>query len=129
MKGLRVATALGAVLLGLLVIAGIVIGGWQLGWWFKAQNVKREAKVLRSSYGFQQSLRERVSAHIGDVTDLSSSIAYADPSVKPALVAQRQALGNQVCQEAEQVQGGLPPDQADWVAAHCSVGHFNNGGQ
>ena len=112
-----------AVVAGLAVLGGVILGGWQAGWWFTNQNVNREAHVIRNSYSNQQTLRDQITKGIGDVTDMDRQITQASGDNKTALTAQRRAIANQVCSEAEQVTGDeLPSDQQDWVGTNCVMG-------
>lgn len=118
-EGFKVAFALvGAT----VILSGLILGGWQAGWWFTKHNVNREAHVIRNSYGNQQTLRDQITAKLGDVTGLDSQIA-ANPSDVVQLKAQRHAVANIVCQDAEQVSGDpLPIDQAQWISTNCVMG-------
>lgn len=114
---------LGAVLVGLVIIAGVILGGWQAHWWFAGKTATKEGHVIRNSYSNQQTLRDQVTKGLGDVTDMDRQITQATGDNKAALTAQRRAIANQVCQEAEQVTGDpLPADQADWVSQNCVMG-------
>lgn len=118
-----VAKAVGAGVLGLAVFGGVIFGGWEAGWWFTNQNANREGHVIRNSYSNQQTLRDQITKGLGDVTDMDRQIAGATGDNKTALTAQRRAIANQVCQEAEQVTGDpLPSDQTDWVSQNCVMG-------
>lgn len=109
-------------LVGLVVLTGIILGGWQAGWWFTTQNVNRESHVIRNSYSNQQTLRDQITQKLGDVTSLDSQIA-ANPGDVPQLQAQRHAVANIVCQDAEQVVGDpLPQDQLAWASQNCAMG-------
>lgn len=112
-----------AVIVGLLVISAIVLGGWQAHWWFAGKTATREGHVIRNSYSNQQTLRDQITKGIGDVTDVDRQVTQATGDNKTALTAQRRAIADQVCQEAEQVTGDpLATDQADWVSQNCVMG-------
>lgn len=108
---------------GLALAGGVILGGWEAGWWFTNQNANREGHVIRNSYSNQQTLRDQVTKGLGDVTDMDRQIAGATGDNKTTLTAQRRAIANQVCSEAEQVSGdSLPDDQASWVSQNCVMG-------
>jgi hypothetical protein len=107
---------------GLPMLAALILGGWQAGWWFKQHNTNRQNHINRSSYGNQQTLRDEITKKLGTVTDLDSQIV-SNPVNKTQLVAQRKAVANLVCQDAEQVTGDqLPFDQLQWVNQNCVMG-------
>ena len=111
------------VIAGLAVVGVVVLGGWKVGWWFTNQNANREGHVIRNSYSNQQTLRDQITAGIGNVTDMDRQIAAAKGDNATTLTAQRRAIANQVCGEAEQITGDpLASDQADWVSANCVMG-------
>ena len=117
----------GGTLACLALAGGVIFGGWEAGWWFTAQNANRDAHVRRSTYGYQQTLRDQITKGIGDTTDLDRQIAQAqgrkDTNDVTALTAQRRAIANQVCNQAEQVTGDpLAADQASWVSQNCVMG-------
>lgn len=117
------AKAIGAFIVAAVILIGIVLGGWQAGWWFAAKNADRDAHVRRSTYGYQQTLREQITKGIGDVTDMDRQIAGAKGDDVTSLTAQRRAIANQVCGQAEQITGDpLPADQASWVSQNCVMG-------
>jgi hypothetical protein len=108
---------------GLALAGGVILGGWEAGWWFTNQNANRESHVIRNSYSNQQTLRDQITKGLGDVTDMDRQITQAKGDNAVALTAQRRAIANQVCQEAEQVTGdALPDDQASWVQDNCVMG-------
>lgn len=111
------------VIAGLAVLGGVILGGWQAGWWFTNQNANREGHVIRNSYSNQQTLRDQITKGIGDVTDMDRQITQAKGDNATALTAQRRAIANQVCGEAEQITGDpLGADQSDWVSQNCVMG-------
>lgn len=113
----------GATVAGLALTGGVIFGGWEAGWWFTAQNANRDAHVRRSTYGYQQTLRDQITKGIGDVMDMDRQIAGAKGDDATTLTAQRRAIANQVCNEAEQVTGDpLGADQASWVSQNCVMG-------
>lgn len=115
--------AVGGTVAGLALATGVILGGWEAGWWFTNQNANREGHVIRNSYSNQQTLRDQITKGLGDVTDMDRQIAGATGDNKTALTAQRKAIANQVCSEAEQVSGDpLPDDQASWVSQNCVMG-------
>ena len=110
------------------VIAVVVLGGWWVGWWFKGQNVNRESHMLRNSYANQQTLRDQITQNIGNVLAIGTDIAATSGDEQQALKAQRVAVVNIVCGDAEQVTGDpLAPDQASFVAANCEAGSIRPG--
>lgn len=115
--------AVGGTVAGLALATGVILGGWEAGWWFTTQNANRDAHVRRSTYGYQQTLRDQIVKGIGDVTDLDRQVAQATGDGKTTLTAQRRAVANQVCAQAAQVTGDpLPADQASWVQDNCVMG-------
>lgn len=109
--------------LGALVLLGaLILGGWQAGWWFKQHNLNRQNHLNRSSYGNQQTLRDEITKKLSAVIDLDVQIV-SNPVNKAQLVAQRHAVANIVCSDAEQVTGDtLPFDQLQWVNQNCVMG-------
>ncbi len=117
------------VIVVIVLLVGLVFGGWALGWWFKGENANREARVIRQGYSNQQTLREEVTRKIGDVQTISVQIAQlgtTDPATTQALQAQRKAVVNIVCKDAEQITGDpLPADQDQFVTANCKLGSIS----
>lgn len=116
--------------IGALALAGVLtLIFWQAGWWFRSQNTSREAHLIRNSYANQQTLREQVTAQIGNVATLTSQIAAThDQNLAAALTAQRAAVAAIVCQDAAEVTGDpLPASQATWVSANCEAGNVSPG--
>jgi hypothetical protein len=109
--------------LGLMaVVAGIIIGGWQAHWWLAQSSTNHQSHILRSGYGNQQTLRDQITKNLGTLTDLDSQI-IENPVSTVQLTAQRRAIANIVCQDAEQVTGdALPADQVIWVNNNCVMG-------
>lgn len=132
-SGQSTLAVVGGIFLAILVIAGITFGGWALGWWFTNENAQREAHVIRNGYSNQQTLREEISRKLSDVQTITVQITQlgtSDPASTPALVAQRKAVVNIVCGDAEQITGDpLPADQADFVTANCSLGAISPNSQ
>lgn len=115
--------ATGAFIVAAVILAAVILGGWQAGWWFTQKNAERDAHVRRSTYGYQQTLRDNILKGIGDVADMDRQIAQAKGDDVTTLTAQRKAIANQVCNEAEQVTGDpLPSDQQSWVQSNCVMG-------
>lgn len=107
----------------LVLSGGIILGGWEAGWWFTAQNTNRDAHVRRTSYGYQQTLRDQITKGIGDVMDVDRQLTQATGDNTTALTAQRRAMANQVCVNAAQITGDpLNADQASWVSQNCIMG-------
>lgn len=116
---------LGGFLALVAVIAVIVLGGWWIGWWFTGQNVNRESHVLRNSYANQQTLRDQITANIGNVLSVTTQIAEV-PASAPELKAQRVAIVNIVCGDAAQLTGDpLASDQAQFIKANCYAGNIS----
>jgi hypothetical protein len=109
---------------GVFVLGAIILGGWAAGWWFKEQNVNREAKVLRQSYGFQKTYSEQVTKGIGDISEITVQITAVSKDQAAALKAQRYAILDRVCETASQVTT-LSPDQIQFVATYCVAGNAN----
>jgi hypothetical protein len=109
-------------LLAVVLLAAVVLGGWQVGWWFKSQNINREAKITRHSFGYQQTYREQVTRGIGDVLAISSQIASAPDSQVVSLKAQRAAILAQTCSQAAQIVGDYTPDQEAFISTNCTAG-------
>lgn len=112
--------------LGVTVVVVLIgVGGWQLNWWLRAKSVNRQAHILRSSYGNQQTLRDQITTQIGNVLTITTQIAQT-PSDAQALKAQRLAVLAIVCNDADQVTGDpLPLDQQQFVQANCEAGNVN----
>lgn len=107
---------------GLTAFGALIFGGWEAGWWFTAQNANRDAHVNRSGYSNQQTLRDQITAKLGDVTTIDTQIKQNPGDVQ--LTAQRHAIATIVCQDAEQVTGDpLPADQQNWVSTNCELGN------
>lgn len=122
--GVTWARVFGAGAVGVVVLGGVVMGGYEAGWWFKANNVNREAQTIRNGYANQQALRQRITANFTTITMIDSELAQ-QPSNAEELAAQQKAVENQVCQFAEQITGDpLPGDQARWVTDHCVLGAY-----
>ncbi len=106
-----------------LLIAGVIFGGWEAGWWFTTQNANRDSHVRRTTYGYQQTLRDQITKGISDVLDVDRQLTQATGDNATALTAQRRAMANQVCTEATQVTGDpLNADQASWISQNCIMG-------
>lgn len=118
--------ALGGVIV-ILVLAAVVLGGWWIGWWFKGQNVNRESHLFRNSYANQQTLRDQITQNVGNVLAISTQLAEANSkNAKMALRAQRYAVTQIVCQDADQVAGDpLPSDQGAFVKTNCEAGNVS----
>ena len=121
----QVAAVILAGIVGLVIIAAIVLGGWWAGWWFAGQNANREAHVIRQGYSNQQTIREEITSKLAEVQTITVQIAQS-PEAAPQLRAQRLAVVNIVCGDANQITGDpINADQAAWVAANCSLGSIN----
>lgn len=104
------------------MLAALILGGWKAHWWLAQSSTNHQNHINRSSYGNQQTLRDEITKKLGTVTDLDSQIV-SNPSNKAQLVAQRRAVANIVCSDAEQVTGdALPFDQLQWVGQNCVMG-------
>lgn len=118
------ALAIRGTVAGLVCVGLVIFGGWELGWWFTAHNATREGHVIRNSYSNQQTLRDQITAKLGDVASLDTQIKQASASDAQPLYAQRHAIADIVCQDAEQVTGDpLPADQQSWVSTNCTLGN------
>lgn len=116
-------TAVGIAILA--VVVGLCFGGYEAYWALAGHNADHQAHVDRSNYNFQQTYREQVTSHLGDFNDLSTKI-IEDPADAAQLKAQRLAILDIVCQNAEQVTGdSLPANQAAFVSANCLDGQHN----
>ncbi len=113
----------------ILLTGALILGGWQAGWWFTSQNINREAHAIRNGYSNQQTLRDQITAKIGDVDTISTQIAATkDLNLAAALKAQRAAVAGIVCGDAAQVTGDpLQPQQAAWVRLNCLAGNLRPG--
>lgn len=111
-----------SIVTGLIVFAAVVLGGWQAGWWFRTQDVNREAVVNRESYGFQQSRMDELGNLITDLNKITVQITeIPDPTQNAALRAQRLAEADQACRVARDIT--FPPsDQAQWRDGNCTAG-------
>ena len=106
-------------------LALIVVGGWKLHWWFAQASTDNAAHINRSSYGNQQTLRDEITNHLGTVADISTQI-IENPAEAAQLKAQRHALVDIVCKEADEVSGdSLPNDQVAFVSTNCLNGQTN----
>lgn len=118
----------GKVVAGVIVLAllaGIIFGGYLLGWWFKVNNTNRNSSLIRNGYANQQTLRDQITKDIGDIQTITVQIAES-PSIKDQLSAQRTAIVDTLCGQAEQVVGDpLPNDQAVFVGANCLNGSIS----
>jgi len=92
----------GYILFTVALLAAIVLGGWQAGWWFKAQNVQRQAHINRTSYEAQKTYRDKIVSDQTVIATIDNQIvdSTTTPEQKVALRAQRQAVVNEVCQVA-----------------------------
>lgn len=128
-EGQSTVGAIVGVVVVIALLAGLVFGGWALGWWFRGENANREAHVIRQGYSNQQTLREEVTRKIGDVQTISVQIAQlgsTDLTTTQPLHAQRKAIVNIVCKDAEQITGDpLPTDQDQFVTANCKLGSIS----
>ena len=125
-----------AVAAGVILLGALIIGGWQAGWWFTVQNAQRQGRLnnieahnIRDGYSNQTSLREQITAQIGNVDTATTQIAATkDQSLISALTAQRAAFAATVCQDVSEVSGDpLPAQQAEWAAANCQAGNVRPG--
>ena len=118
---------IGLAALGLFAI--LIWAGWQFGWWFTTQNTGRETHVIRNGYSNQQTLRDQITQQIGNVSQVTSQIAFASTAAQAAdLKAQRAAIAAMACQDGSQVTGDpLPAQQAQWMAANCQAGSVRPG--
>lgn len=107
-------------------ITGLVILlGWQVGWWFNGQNATRQYQVTQNGVSNQDTLR----ANIGNwfvllLQEQRSIIAdRGNMSLEGQDKVEASATASRICGQAEQVTGvPLPPDQAAWVRANCTMG-------
>lgn len=122
-KGLF-ANGLAWLLAAFAVATVLVLVGWRVGWWMNAKATNYQAHILRSSYANQQTLRDQITAQIGNVASITAQISETnDAGEKAALKAQRLAVAAIVCGDADQVTGDpLPTDQAQWVQENCAAG-------
>lgn len=112
----------GTVILGAVTIAALVLGIWWVGWWFTAQNTNKQAHINRSNFGYQQTLRDRVTKDIGDFNQVGVDSTWQGADAT-ALQAQQRAILNKICGEADEITGDpLPPDQYSFVNIHCLNG-------
>jgi predicted negative regulator of RcsB-dependent stress response len=119
--------AVGGALLALIILAVIGVGGWRVGWWFKEQNVERQAHIYRKSYANQERLREDISEKLGTVLTIEAQISGLDPRADSeeiaALTAQAKAVTSIACHDAAQVSGDeLAPEQSAFIEANCQLG-------
>lgn len=119
--------AVGGVFLTLVLLAVIGVGGWRAGWWFKEQNVERQAHIYRKSYANQERLREDISEKLGTVLAIEAQVSELDPRSDTeeiaALKAQARAVTDIACHDASQVSGDeLALGQSAFVEANCQLG-------
>jgi hypothetical protein len=114
-------------IVGISIVVGfLVAAGWRIGWLFQGRAVNYQSHILRNSYANQQTLRDQITARLGDVQTITVQIAATSGADQAVLKAQRLAIGNIVCGDAEQVSGDpLPTDQTQWVQANCSLGSIS----
>jgi hypothetical protein len=124
----EIGKAVGGLILSLIVIGAIVFGGWRVGWWFKEQNVERQAHVFRQSYANQERLREDLTEKIGTVLTIEAQIAELEPRTEGEDIAKLQAQARGVldiaCHDASQISGDeLSLEQSSYIAANCQLGN------
>jgi len=108
---------------GTIVVAGVCFGGYEGYWVLAGHNADHASHVIRQSYGNQQTLRDRLTADLSTFTNVNVQV-QKNPS--PALKAQRLAILNMVCNDAEGITGDpLPSDQAQFVSVNCLLGQAN----
>lgn len=115
--------AAGIFLGGLLAIAVVVVGGWRANWWFKEQNVERQAHIYRKSYANQERLREDAAEKIADVRAIEVQVAElggGEPAVAKPLEAQAEAIAEIACRDIAQVTETEPELEA-FAATSCAA--------
>jgi hypothetical protein len=108
---------------GVLALAGgFILIGWRVGWWFTAQDVTRQARVVQNNYATQEGY---ISAITDDVAQLDGVIA-SEPGAADASALRAQAIGigNQACLEASYLTGSVPvtPTMKSWISGNCYAG-------
>lgn len=108
-----------AILLGfvLLLVAGF--GAYQLGWIIKEDSVNRNAEINRGSFEFQQSLRDEIVDQSADLARLDTQIEQATDDQRPVLVAQRNAMREQLCSLAADLTGELSAVHVSIIGKEC----------
>jgi len=121
--------AIGGLAVLTAVISLLYFTVWHESWWFSNQNANRQAHQIRNGYSNQQSLRDQITAQIGNVTQATTQIAFAtDAQQTAALKAQRAAIAGIACQDIAEVTGDpLPAQQQQWAAANCQAGSVRPG--
>jgi len=116
------------VLLGLGLLVALVLGGWQAGWWFRTQNVNREAQTYQNGYANQSAMRDEISRKLADVNQYTVQIsnpAYA--AEKQSIVQSRAYAAMLVCGDAAQLNPGtvLPADEQQFISINCLDGSLS----
>lgn len=109
----------------LMVIATVFIG-WSVGWWFTAQNINRQAHITQNSYENQVTLHQQITQDIATVDSITAQMAAPGAPVA-ALDAQRKAVVNIVCGDAQNISNGYPltGQELTWVEHACFAGSVN----
>ncbi len=117
--------AIGVGVFTLALIAAITVAGWQAGWWFKAQNVQKQAHINRTSYEAQKTYRDKIVSDQTVIATIDNQIvdSATTPEQKVALRAQRTAVVNEVCQVATNLTASdLSTVIVTFVTSNCPEG-------
>lgn len=99
---------------------------WQAGWWFASHDATRQYQVIQNGISNQDTLRAQITSNLATIATITTQIAEGGPAA--ALGAQREAIANIACADAEQITGvPLPPQQAQWVVTNCQGGAVSPG--
>lgn len=113
-------TVLGVI--GALVLLAVLGAGiWQLGWFIEEKNVDRRTGINNRSTARQLALQEEILDKYRDVTDIDVQLTEASDAREPALVAQRQAILDQMCDAWDQTTGSaiLPDRIESYLLGEC----------
>lgn len=105
-----------------VLVCVLVVVGWQVGWWFKNQNVNRQALIFQNSYGTQSALIGELNQEIQQFDGIQVQVASPQTpgSEKSALVSQEQGIINQACPQVGQISIRVPTNIRSWANVYCS---------
>lgn len=120
---MRILNGIGLAVLAVVLIAAVVVGGWRAGWWFKEQNVERQAHIYRKSYANQERLREDALEKVAAVRSIEVKVGELGPGEAGSaqeLQAQASAIGSIACRDIAQV-SELEPELESFAAGSCAA--------
>lgn len=83
--------------LAALALAVLGVGVWQLGWFVEEKNVDKRTEINNRSTARQSALQEEIVDKYRDVRNIDVQLGDASDEQRPALIAQRRAITNQMC--------------------------------